>query len=760
MKFLTLSALLVGAIAAPKPVIELRMAGNLVERNTAAPSLPADHPYGGSDAGKAKFATDYQTGSDHVFNCDYSQPTACLMPTVQAHDHHDESVAITTTLSIVDNDNHATTSESYRDVQCDKDHVHKTQIYKYDAEDYSGNKAEQITVAYFIYDTTAPLITVCGEDTVIEATNDIYLEEHYPATQYFHDQGKFRGCRAGVIATFAKDEVDGVITQDMTTKIQFNGNGDFYDTGIKFNQVGTWTVKYDVVDKSMNSDSKQKDIVVQDTKEPTIHMKPSGQDENQNDIYDVTLECSATYTDAGATCTDRLDGGIQHSTVDNVDKNLKQKFVVSYDCKDVHDRQAATKSRTVSVVDTTNPTAALGAWSVDGAVQATVQLWAGEHVWKVDEDHLGGNGHINKKQLAAGLYDEHDPGVECSDTCSTNYALTSASSFEPDFDSTTPGDYVQTYVCTDGQGLTDSISRTIKIIDNRAPLIRLNGDNPHFIEAAPGYIYNDAGATCTDEVDGDLSKDMNVSGENINGAMVGEYLVSYDCKDATGNEANTLTRTVKVEDNTIPTIYLNSKEFMVIEASFPYSDPGATAYDSLDGDISASIKDNSAKVDPFLSKGAHKQGAFTDPSVTGVYHVKYDVSDSDGNSADPVIRTVVVKDTLPPVITLEHDDFAATKDQQLNQYKYKEYPFDKSYDNNDFKYKDRITKGEAKGTGIPEFEVPTVGGQKTGYLALNEESTSSNKSIAFVAGLAVAVGGVALLALRKRKTQAKTFVMV
>ena len=44
-----------------------------------------------------------------------------------------------------------------------------------------------------------------------------------------------------------------------------------------------------------------------------------------------------------------------------------------------------------------------------------------------------------------------------------------------------------------------------------------------------------------------------------------------------------------------------------------------------------------------------------DTSVIGSYSVTYNVSDSAGNAATPVVRTVNVVDTTPPIITMNGD---------------------------------------------------------------------------------------------------------
>ncbi len=75
---------------------------------------------------------------------------------------------------------------------------------------------------------------------------------------------------------------------------------------------------------------------------------------------------------------------------------------------------------------------------------------------------------------------------------------------------------------------------------------------------------------------------------------------------------------------------------MTSEVHSPYVDSGATAFDIGDGDLTAAI----VTVNP------------VDTSIVGTYTVTYDVTDSQGNAAAQVSRTVDVVDTSAPVITL------------------------------------------------------------------------------------------------------------
>lgn len=78
--------------------------------------------------------------------------------------------------------------------------------------------------------------------------------------------------------------------------------------------------------------------------------------------------------------------------------------------------------------------------------------------------------------------------------------------------------------------------------DTSAPVISLNG--PSVVNINLGDTYIDAGATATDDEDGDITP--TVSGiDAINTAVYGEYVITYTAVDDAGNET-TATRTVRV----------------------------------------------------------------------------------------------------------------------------------------------------------------------------------------------------------------------
>lgn len=95
--------------------------------------------------------------------------------------------------------------------------------------------------------------------------------------------------------------------------------------------------------------------------------------------------------------------------------------------------------------------------------------------------------------------------------------------------------------------VADESSMIISINDNdpdtTAPEITIVGDRA--VTVRVGDVYEDAGATATDNVDGDLTSAI-VTGSNVNTRYEGFYRVTYNAGDAAGNRAIQMDRMVMV----------------------------------------------------------------------------------------------------------------------------------------------------------------------------------------------------------------------
>mgnify|MGYP005621318547 FL=1 len=126
-------------------------------------------------------------------------------------------------------------------------------------------------------------------------------------------------------------------------------------------------------------------------------------------------------------------------------------------------------------------------------------------------------------------------------------------------DTSTVGMYTITYSATNTSENTGSATRTVIIVDTILPVITLLGDNPVSIEV--GSTYTDAGATASDNYDGDLTSGITTV-NNVNLNTVGTYTVTYNVSDANSNSAQEVTRTVNVVSNL--SVEENSKSILKI----------------------------------------------------------------------------------------------------------------------------------------------------------------------------------------------------
>ena len=171
--------------------------------------------------------------------------------------------------------------------------------------------------------------------------------------------------------------------------------------------------------------------------------------------------------------------------------------------------------------------------------------------------------------------------------------------------------------------------------DVSPPIITLKGYNPSMSEIS--YPYNDSGAVAIDAVDGNISSKMIIN-STVDTSKVGMYKVKYNVTDKVGNKAEEVIRTVYITpDKTKPVITLKGNNPMSIEVYYAYTEPGATATDNRDGNISNLIVIQST----------------VDTSRVDTYYVYYSAYDYTNNFADQAKRTVYVVDTIPPIIHLK-----------------------------------------------------------------------------------------------------------
>jgi len=270
------------------------------------------------------------------------------------------------------------------------------------------------------------------------------------------------------------------------------------------------------------------------------------------------------------------------------------KFQVTYVATD-RDNNRAEAIRQLSVVDTTAPVLSLNVKGTDGVVYECGKGKSCDTLYSTKSHHSD-----NK-------IEEFDAGFTVTDSCDEHIgaAQVTKSWGKQPFDRRVLGAYIRTYTATDAAGNTASQTRTFHVVDEEKPMITMAGKGSQTIEATRETEYYDAGATCDDFVDGILNHRVKVSGDIVDLTVVGTYKINYNCEDLTGNAAVRATRTVVVTDTQAPTITVNGKSSVTVEAGFPYHEEGATASDSLDGEITyCSEKQNSIVAGDLTVSGA------------------------------------------------------------------------------------------------------------------------------------------------------------
>ncbi len=165
-----------------------------------------------------------------------------------------------------------------------------------------------------------------------------------------------------------------------------------------------------------------------------------------------------------------------------------------------------------------------------------------------------------------------------------------------------------------------SKKRTVKIIDKEKPELSLKGEKKVFL--CPGREYQEDGFSATDGYDGDITKNVKTIKEKDR--------IIYIVKDSSNNEKRAI-REIIYKDKEKPSIQFNGLNEINIALGTSFQDPGYSASDNCDGDITKSVK-ISGNVD------TNKEGTYT---------LTYKVTDLMGNSTEINRKINVYKNITP-----------------------------------------------------------------------------------------------------------------
>jgi len=218
---------------------------------------------------------------------------------------------------------------------------------------------------------------------------------------------------------------------------------------------------------------------------------------------------------------------------------------------------------------------------------------------------------------------------------STGYTLVADNSLE---DMDTVGTFDVTFTVTDSAGNVGvPLAITFTIVDTTIPVITdtVGATTYEYGTTEPDWTI---GVTALDGYDGDITSSIVVTDTAVDMDTIGTFDILYDVDDANSNSAVQVSRTITIEDTTLPVITdsigASTYEYGTAEPTWA---TGVTALDDYGSvDLTGSIVITDTAVDM---------------NTIGTFDILYNVVDAQGNNAVQVVRTITIEDTTIPVIT-------------------------------------------------------------------------------------------------------------
>jgi M6 family metalloprotease-like protein len=204
-----------------------------------------------------------------------------------------------------------------------------------------------------------------------------------------------------------------------------------------------------------------------------------------------------------------------------------------------------------------------------------------------------------------------------------------------DIDVDTLGTYTYTYHVYDSVNtLITSVTRSVEVVDDIAPLVTLNGESEMYINVGETFV--DPYITYSDNYDESVL--VEVTGE-VDTDYLGMHVLIYKVTDSSGN-ISVVTRTVYVVDHLAPEAVLNEGIDTIYEGD-----------EWIDGLFSAT--------DNLSTSFTYDVITELDTEVPGTYDVTYVVYDNSGNYTT-LIRRVTVLEKPSETLEITCDPFLST----------------------------------------------------------------------------------------------------
>ena len=176
-----------------------------------------------------------------------------------------------------------------------------------------------------------------------------------------------------------------------------------------------------------------------------------------------------------------------------------------------------------------------------------------------------------------------------------------------------------------------NLIRSVTVVDTVAPVITVLGTPLITLER---YAPIPDFSTTVSLDEGSYLTSVNI--DALDNTVIGSYSITYNASD--GVNDTQLNRTVQVSDTVSPVITINGANPYYVERFSTFNDPYASA-------------DPGSTLFP---------ADLSNVNTDGVHNSTFDVvyTATDGNTTSQAVRTVVVVDTVPPVITMIGGDYS------------------------------------------------------------------------------------------------------
>jgi len=368
------------------------------------------------------------------------------------------------------------------------------------------------------------------------------------------------------------DDVSG----DITNKVIVTGTG-----SINPLLGGYYPLTYKVTDNAGNTSDDVKRVVhvLADIVKPTISLNGKNPDS--------IAVGSGSWTDPGYIATDNCSGVKSHGKSGTVNTSVVGDYNIQYYAQD-NALNVDTIYRKVVVFDGINPTITL----------------IGKDTMYVE---------VNSTFT--------DPGVNIVDNYYTGLTYTTKGTVN----TATIGTYFLTYCVTDPSGNGPvCIDRIVVVRDTEAPKIEFK-KTVYELDVFKPFVAPDY--TLSDNYWPNNNIIVTQTG-TVNSFVLGDYILTYTAKDASGNVSAPVQITIRVLDKVAPTIELLGSTMIAIERFDEFKDPGVN------------VKDNYYTVDQLTIKPS--TGTFINTLLEGLYNITYQVCDPSNNCSDVLTRFILV----------------------------------------------------------------------------------------------------------------------